>query len=158
MREARAEVPPAGSFSGRCLLWLLVSLVLLLVAGQLSNMVSTASCEREVLRWFARSLPADKALVFPEPAVVGWEGELPNLLDVRLQQAGVKYRVLPLETFKQDPFPTCRLGPAIPVSPFIMTVDFAEATAILAGSGGRVYVLSFFGLSAVIWYSHEWVM
>jgi len=137
---------------GKKLLWFLAIVVTLLVLGHLSNLVSLQSCEREVLRSYQRGLAGGRTLRFPE--------EDPSFctdLRWRLEAAGVRYEALPAEEFDKDPYPTCGMKQAVPVCPFVVSIDFWGQYGPLGGIGGKAYVVNFFGLSKLVLIWPDWV-
>ncbi len=146
MDEGNRVAPRPGRWRGR----VVAAVVVLLVLGHVSNAVSLRASEYAVLRWYVRNYADGKPLRYGP-------GEMTPFMRVLLWTGDVEYESVSEEERKKNPFPSCDVQPATAVCPFLVSVRIDHIEGNLAGGGGRVYVLTFFGAAVVLFEVQEWV-
>jgi len=133
--------------------WLAIILVALMVLGHVSNLVSLKSSERAVFRWLREGEGRGYRLRYSkEMDPLQW-----TMLFRLYEGDCTRFDMVDAEAFRKRPMPTCRIGSAEAVCPFVTCVDFGETLTGLAGAGGKVYVFNLFRKSWVVYFDCDWV-
>ncbi len=117
--------------------------LLLMVAGEISNTVSMPSAERAVMTEFLSRLP-------PGRKVKCKPGQ-DELTHHWLLESGVEIAYVSEDEYRANPFPSFRIGQAVPSMPFVSALYCMKSAGPLGIWAGRVYVLNLFGWSTIIW-------
>ena len=103
------------------------------------------SCELKVLSWYAENFADGRALRYSRD-----DPQLTILQHVAILEAGVPFELVSPEEHSKDPFPHCWMTPAQALCPFVVTTRLDHFEGPVGFGGGRLYVLHFFGVGAVI--------
>ena len=128
---------------------LLITLLVLFVAGYLSDYVSTSACEQQVARWVVQDVMRGQEFhVLPTAP----RESLPIL-----QKAGGRVRLLQLKEGQLVEFPWAEVGQAKIKYPYVVTVNWGFCHAPLSGQGGERRFLCLFSYVIRLGDRSRWV-
>jgi hypothetical protein len=133
----------------RTLAW--ISVVGLLLVGDLSAALSGPSAQRAAARWLVETVPRNRPFFLRS----GDEKD-PEIRKV-WDSVGANYRITDPAKDGPEQFPWCSVGGAQPRLPFVTAVKYGWVRAPPVGDGGSLWYFCLFGLTIELGRTISWV-